>query len=93
MRPRQQRCRPRAVGSGGSHSTREQRGHPRRRRRLTPSRPPCGAALPPVDFEALFAQLPTSYMVMDRDLRFVAVNDAYLATTGRTREELIGTHV
>ena len=50
-------------------------------------------ATPEVDFRALFEQLPTSYMVMDRALRYVAVNDAYLATTGRTREELLGAFV
>jgi PAS domain S-box-containing protein len=46
-----------------------------------------------VDYVGLFRQLPTSYMVMDRDLRFVDVNEAYLATTGRTREELVGEYV
>ena len=46
-----------------------------------------------VDYVSLFRQLPTSYMVMDLDLCFVEVNDAYLATTGRTREELIGRYV
>ena len=48
---------------------------------------------PDVDHIALFRQLPTSYMVMDRELRYVEVNDAYLATTGRTREELVGQYV
>jgi PAS domain S-box-containing protein len=46
-----------------------------------------------VDFAALFQQLPTSYMVMDLSLHYVAVNDAYLATTGRRPEELIGQYV
>lgn len=46
-----------------------------------------------IDYAALFRQLPTSYMVMDRDLVLVEANDAYLATVGRTREELVGTPV
>jgi PAS domain S-box-containing protein len=53
-----------------------------------------GAVAPqPLDYVGLFRQLPTSYMVMDRDLRFVEANDAYLATTGRTRAELMGEYV
>ena len=43
-----------------------------------------------VDYVALFRGLPTSYLVMDRDLVFVEANDAYLATVGRTRDELLG---
>ena len=50
-------------------------------------------APPGLDYVRLFRQLPTSYMVMDRDLVFVEANDAYLATVGRTREELVGTPV
>ena len=47
-------------------------------------------AAPVVDHVALFRALPTSYMVMDRDLVLVEANDAYLASVGRTREELVG---
>jgi PAS domain S-box-containing protein len=45
---------------------------------------------PGVDHAALFRALPTPYMVMDRDLVLVECNDAYLATVGRSREELLG---
>ena len=37
--------------------------------------------------------LPSPYMVLDRSLRFVAVNAAYEAVTMRKRDELIGQHV
>ena len=49
--------------------------------------PPAGTA---VDHVAVFRALPTSYMVMSRDLVFVEANDAYLASVGRAREELVG---
>src|SRR6476619_4937384 len=45
---------------------------------------------PPVDFQALFQHSPNSYMVLDRQLRFVAATDAYLQVTGKRLEELIG---
>ena len=45
---------------------------------------------PGVDHAALFRALPTPYMVMDRDLVLVDCNDAYLATVGRTREDIVG---
>jgi PAS domain S-box-containing protein len=48
---------------------------------------------PVVDFTALFDASPNPYMVLDRDLRYVAVNQAYLDVTARTREELIGVRV
>jgi PAS domain S-box-containing protein len=44
----------------------------------------------PVDFQALFQHSPNSYMVLDRQLRFVAANEAYLQVTGKRHEELIG---
>ncbi len=43
-----------------------------------------------IDFDALFNLLPNPYVVLDRDLRMVGMNGAYLAVTGRTREELAG---
>ncbi|RWX78529.1 response regulator [Neorhizobium lilium] len=43
-----------------------------------------------IDFNALFDLLPNPYVVVDRDLRMVGMNDAYLAVTGRTREDLTG---
>jgi PAS domain S-box-containing protein len=46
-----------------------------------------------VDFRALFQHSPNSYMVLDRQLRFVAANDAYLHVTGRRLEKLIGQDV
>lgn len=42
------------------------------------------------DFEELFRTLSSPHMVLDRELRFVEVNDAYCAVTERRREELIG---
>lgn len=49
-----------------------------------------GAARPQVDFEALFEALPSPYMILDRDLRYVAANAAYCAATEQNREVLIG---
>jgi PAS domain S-box-containing protein len=46
-----------------------------------------------VDFAALFDASPNPYMVLDRALRYVAVNQAYLDVTARTREELIGARI
>jgi serine phosphatase RsbU (regulator of sigma subunit)/PAS domain-containing protein len=54
---------------------------PRRERPVSPS---------PIDYVTLFRSLPTPYMVMDRELVVVEANDAYLATVGRTRGEIIG---
>jgi PAS domain S-box-containing protein len=42
------------------------------------------------DFEAVFRTLPSPYMVLDRELRYVEVNEAYCAVTERRRDELIG---
>ncbi|PPK92157.1 PAS domain S-box-containing protein [Kineococcus xinjiangensis] len=44
----------------------------------------------PVDHSAVFAAIPTPYLVMDRDLVIVDANPAYLATTGRTLAEIVG---
>src|SRR3712207_5161982 len=46
-----------------------------------------------VDFAALFDASPNPYMVLDRDLRYVAANQAYLDVTSRTRDELIGARI
>jgi PAS domain S-box-containing protein len=43
-----------------------------------------------IDYRALFAALPSPYMIVDRELRYVDVNAAYERAVGRTREELIG---
>src|SRR4051812_23616670 len=47
----------------------------------------------PIDFAALFGRSPNAYMVLDRDLRFVAANDAYLKVTAMKLENLLGHHV
>ncbi|GGD20959.1 sensor histidine kinase [Aureimonas glaciei] len=44
----------------------------------------------PIDFERLFAVLPSPHMVLDSQLNFVAANSAYEAAVGRTQEELLG---
>ncbi|GAB2686704.1 SpoIIE family protein phosphatase [Thalassiella azotivora] len=46
--------------------------------------------VPPVDFEAVFNASPVPYFVATPDLRLVAVSDAYVEVTGRTREDLVG---
>lgn len=45
------------------------------------------------DFGVLFERIPCAMMVLDRELRFVAANPAYLRTTGSTIEQLVGNHV
>jgi PAS domain S-box-containing protein len=47
-------------------------------------------ALRKIDFAALFEVLPSPYMILDRDFRYVEVNQAYLEVLERSREELIG---
>ncbi|HEX2128933.1 MAG TPA: ATP-binding protein [Solirubrobacterales bacterium] len=46
-----------------------------------------------VDFRKLFEAAPAPYLVLDRRLRIVAVNDSYLLATGRERDELLGLHL
>lgn len=43
-----------------------------------------------LDYEALFNASANAYAVLDRDLRFVSVNEAYLAATGQDRAALVG---
>ena len=50
-------------------------------------------ALQTIDFKALFDTLPSPYMVLDRELRYVEVNQAYAATVARARQDLIGRHI
>ncbi|MEU8749046.1 PP2C family protein-serine/threonine phosphatase [Streptomyces chartreusis] len=45
-----------------------------------------------IDFTAFFDATPSPYLVLDTDLVIRYVNRAYLQTTGRTRDELIGAH-
>jgi two-component sensor histidine kinase len=42
------------------------------------------------DYAAAFMRLPSPYMILDRDLRYVEANAAYCATLERPREALIG---
>src|SRR5690242_13122488 len=42
------------------------------------------------DFRRLFDASPNAYMVLDRDLRYVAANPAYLHATSRSLDELLG---
>jgi len=46
-----------------------------------------------LSFQSLFQHSPNSYMVLDRQLRFAAANDAYLQVTGKRLDELIGRNV
>lgn len=43
-----------------------------------------------INFEALFAASPNPYMLLDRELKFVWANEAYLKATGRTLADLLG---
>ncbi|WP_328472629.1 PP2C family protein-serine/threonine phosphatase [Streptomyces sp. NBC_00448] len=43
-----------------------------------------------LDYAALFAAMPAACVVLDRQLTIVAVNEAYVAATGRAAEELLG---
>ncbi|MHA6297611.1 sensor histidine kinase [Devosia sp. CAU 1758] len=43
-----------------------------------------------LDFARIFEALPSPFMILDRDLRYVAVNQAYLDTLSRDRETLLG---
>jgi len=42
-----------------------------------------------IDFESLFALSPNPYVVMDRDLTIIWMNDAYLRATMRARDAII----
>ncbi|HSO38909.1 MAG TPA: PAS domain-containing protein, partial [Labilithrix sp.] len=41
----------------------------------------------------VFRLSPNAYMILDRDLRYVAANEAYLRVTASRLEDLLGTHV
>ncbi|MBD3624788.1 MAG: PAS domain S-box protein [Rhodobacteraceae bacterium] len=43
-----------------------------------------------LDLEAVFAAVPSPYVLVDRDLRMIWANQAYLTVTGRSREETVG---
>ncbi|WP_224360313.1 PAS domain-containing protein [Hyalangium versicolor] len=46
-----------------------------------------------VDFQQLFRLSSNAYMVVDRELRYVAANEAYLQTTASRLEDLVGRYV
>jgi len=48
---------------------------------------------PVVDFQALFESSPNLYMLLDRQLNYVAANPAYLTATASRLEDLLGRHV
>ena len=43
-----------------------------------------------IDFADLFARMPSPYMMLDHELRYIDVSDSYLAIVGRQRSELLG---
>ncbi|MFN3523711.1 MAG: sensor histidine kinase [Phenylobacterium sp.] len=43
-----------------------------------------------IDFAEVFEDLASPHMILDRELRYVAANAAYVRTLGRSREELLG---
>jgi PAS domain S-box-containing protein len=45
------------------------------------------------DFKALFTLSPNPYMLLDRELRFVAANEAYLRVTASRLEDLVGRYL
>lgn len=45
------------------------------------------------DFEALFRTSPYPYLVMDTELVIIGANDAYLRSTGRTEEDIVGHYI
>ncbi|SMQ70065.1 PAS domain S-box-containing protein [Devosia lucknowensis] len=46
-----------------------------------------------VDFGRIFEALPSPFMILDKDLRYVTANAAYLETTGATLDDLAGHYV
>jgi PAS domain-containing protein len=46
-----------------------------------------------VDYEALYQQLPIPVLLLTPEFVIADANEAYLATTGRTREQLAGRHL
>ncbi|WP_373048374.1 PAS domain-containing protein [Vulgatibacter sp.] len=61
---------------------------------MTSKRPEgAGATTPAFDFAAIFELSPNPYMLLDRQLRYVAMNQAYLDVTASRREELLGQYI
>lgn len=46
-----------------------------------------------IDFREIFDRIPSPYMLLDRDLRYVAANPAYLRTVGRNWTALEGRYL
>lgn len=46
-----------------------------------------------VDFKAIFNRAPNPYMLLDRELKFVDANEAYMRATSSRREDLLGRYV
>lgn len=46
--------------------------------------------MPGIDFERLFGRLPNPYMILDRQLRYVAANETYLRLTASRLDDLLG---
>jgi PAS domain S-box-containing protein len=46
-----------------------------------------------LDYQALFNLSPNPYMVVDRELRYVAFNEAYLSVTASRPEDLLGRYI
>lgn len=46
-----------------------------------------------IDFRRLFEVSPNAYMVLDRELRYVAANPTYLLETGSRLEQLLGRYI
>ena len=46
-----------------------------------------------IDFMRVFEALPSPYMLLDHELRYVAANPAYLKVTDRSMDQLRGVHV
>ena len=47
----------------------------------------------PIDFREIFDRIPSPYMLLDREYRYVAANAAYLAVVQRPWEELDGVYL
>ncbi|EYF04281.1 PAS domain-containing hybrid sensor histidine kinase/response regulator [Chondromyces apiculatus] len=60
---------------------------------MTAAAPPTTPRRPTVDFKALFDASPNPYMLLDRELRYVDANQAYLRTTASRLEDIRGRHV
>ena len=46
-----------------------------------------------IDFRELFYSLPSPYMMLDKEMRFFDMNEAYLRVTHQDRDNLLGRHV